>query len=164
MSNLQALPKSKRGHTVAYQNILIAVDLTEEAEEVFAAARNVATEQSSASVSACTIVRPLARTYGGLDMANVVAGAPFEEEMRVQAKDKLKALGEEYGVSADATYVRMGAPAAEIRALAEEIASDLIVIGTHGRHGLGLLLGSTANAVLHGVSCDVLVVKIHSAD
>lgn len=149
---------------MAYQNILIAVDLTDEAEEVFAAARNAADEQSTSSVSACTIVRPLARTYGGLDMANVVAGAPFEEEMRTQAKEKLMALGQEYGVSADTTYVRMGAPAAEIRALAEELKSDLIVIGTHGRHGLGLLLGSTANAVLHGVTCDVLVVKIHPTE
>jgi len=149
---------------VAYQNILIAVDLTDEAEEVFAAARNAADEQNTSSVSACTIVRPLARTYGGLDMANVVAGAPFEEEMHTQAKDKLKALGQEYGVAEGDTYVRMGAPAAEIRALAEELKADLIVIGTHGRHGLGLLLGSTANAVLHGVSCDVLVVKIHPTE
>jgi len=146
---------------VAYQNILVAVDLTDEAEEVFSAARNVAEEQGSVNVAACTIVRPLARTYGGLDMANVVAGAPFEEEMRTQARDKLEALGTEFGVAVENTYVRMGAPAAEIRILAEELNTDLIVIGTHGRHGLGLLLGSTANAVLHGVSCDVLVVKIH---
>ncbi len=149
---------------MAYQNILIAVDLTDEAEEVFAAARNTAQEQQAQNISACTIIRPLARTYGGLDMANVVAGAPFEEEMRGQAKEKLQALGATFGVDPQDTYVRMGAPAAEIRALADELKADLIVIGTHGRHGLGLLLGSTANAVLHGVTCDVLVVKIHPAE
>ncbi len=38
--------------------------------------------------------------------------------------------------------------------------ADLIVLGTHGRHGLGLILGSTANGVLHGASCDVLAVRI----
>ena len=149
---------------MAYQNILIAVDLTDEAEEVFAAARNAADEQATENVSACTIVRPLARTYGGLDMANVVAGAPFEEEMRVQAREKLEALAKEFGVEKQNSFVRMGAPATEIRALADEIKADLIVIGTHGRHGLGLLLGSTANAVLHGVTCDVLVVKIHPGE
>lgn len=149
---------------MAYQNILIAVDLTDEAEEVFTAARNVADEQGSTNLMACTIVRPLARTYGGLDMANVVAGVPFEEEMRTQANDKLTALGKEFGVDAKDSYVRMGTPAAEIRALAENVKADLIVIGTHGRHGLGLLLGSTANAVLHGVACDVLVVKIHPVE
>jgi universal stress protein A len=34
------------------------------------------------------------------------------------------------------------------------------VIGTHGRHGLGLLLGSTVNAVLHGLDTDALAVRI----
>lgn len=148
---------------MGYQNILIAADLTDEAEEVFAAAKNAA-QDDTVTISACTIIRPLARTYGGLDMANVVAGVPFEEEMRAQAKDRLTALGKEFGVNAADAYVRMGAPAAEIRALADEIKADLIVIGTHGRHGLGLLLGSTANAVLHGVECDVLVVRIHAED
>ena len=35
-----------------------------------------------------------------------------------------------------------------------------LVVGSHGRHGLALLLGSTANAVLHGAPCDVLAVRI----
>jgi universal stress protein A len=38
--------------------------------------------------------------------------------------------------------------------------ADLIVIGSHGRHGMGLLLGSTANAVLHGSPCNVLAVRL----
>ncbi len=41
-----------------------------------------------------------------------------------------------------------------------DIDFDLIIIGTHGQHGIALLLGSTANAVLHGVSCDVLAVRV----
>ena len=147
---------------MTYNKILVAVDLTDEAEEVMAAARNVANAEASSRVDAVCVVRPLARTYGGLDMANVVAGVPFEEEMRSQAEDKLRSLGGEFKV--DDVYVRLGTPAYEIRALAEELGTDLIVIGTHGRHGLGLLLGSTANAVLHGVGCDVLVVRIHPQD
>ena len=43
---------------------------------------------------------------------------------------------------------------------AKEHGADLIVVGSHGRHGLALLLGSTANAVLHGAPCDVLAVRI----
>jgi universal stress protein A len=56
--------------------------------------------------------------------------------------------------------VFIGAPAYDIRALAVELKADLIVVGTHGRHGLGLLLGSTANAIIHGVGCDVLAVRM----
>ncbi len=43
---------------------------------------------------------------------------------------------------------------------AREHGVDLIVVGSHGRHGLALLLGSTANAVLHGAPCDVLAVRL----
>ena len=148
---------------MGYNNILVAVDLTEEAEEVLTAARNTADQQDAGSISVVNVVRPLARTYGGLDMANVVAGVPFEEELREQAQTKLAQLAGEFGIPADNVHVKLGTPAFEIRELAEQQGTDLIVIGTHGRHGLGLLLGSTANAVLHGVGCDVLVVKVHPA-
>jgi universal stress protein A len=44
--------------------------------------------------------------------------------------------------------------------MARQQGVDLIVIGGHGRHGLALLLDSTANAVLHGAPGDVLAVRI----
>jgi universal stress protein A len=40
------------------------------------------------------------------------------------------------------------------------MAIDLIVMGTHGQSGLKLLLGSTANSVLHGAGCDILAVRV----
>ncbi len=44
--------------------------------------------------------------------------------------------------------------------MAEEIDSDLIVMGTHGRTGLrGLLAGSVAIAVLRGARCPVLALR-----
>jgi universal stress protein A len=45
--------------------------------------------------------------------------------------------------------------------MANEKNIDLIVIGTHGRSGIKLLLGSTANSVLHGVKQDVLAVRVY---
>ena len=44
--------------------------------------------------------------------------------------------------------------------IAREKSIELVVIGTHGQKGLQLLLGSTANAVLHGAGCDVLSVRV----
>ena len=38
--------------------------------------------------------------------------------------------------------------------------ADVIVVGSHGRHGIALLLGSTANGVLHGATTDVLAVRV----
>lgn len=44
--------------------------------------------------------------------------------------------------------------------IAEENNVDLIVVGSHGRKGIKMLLGSTANAVLHHAGCDVLAVRL----
>ena len=46
------------------------------------------------------------------------------------------------------------------RQLAKALGVDLIVTGGHGKHGLELLLGSTSTSVAHGVSCDLLIVKL----
>ena len=53
-----------------------------------------------------------------------------------------------------------GDPADEIVALAEQEKADLIVMGTHGRTGLGrLLMGSVAEAVVRRTSCPVFTFK-----
>ena len=51
-------------------------------------------------------------------------------------------------LSSDHRHLTYGQPRQEIHRLAEEQGCDLIVVGSHGRHGLALLLGSTANDVL----------------
>jgi len=55
-------------------------------------------------------------------------------------------------------------PDSEIHRLAKDQGLDLIVVGSHGRHGLSLLLGSTSTGVLHGAKCDVLAVRIQKED
>jgi len=53
-----------------------------------------------------------------------------------------------------------GDPASEIVALAKDEKADLIVMGTHGRTGLGrLLMGSTAEAVVRRAPCPVFTFK-----
>lgn len=56
--------------------------------------------------------------------------------------------------------VEEGRPADLILSVAEEIPSDLIVMGSHGRSGMRrLVLGSVAEAVSRGASCPVLMVR-----
>jgi universal stress protein A len=77
-----------------------------------------------------------------------------------EAKKRLHKLAVELSVSEDNVWLEMGSPKAEIVRVAEENKVDLIVVGSHGRHGLALLLGSTANGVLHHTRCDVLAVRL----
>jgi nucleotide-binding universal stress UspA family protein len=58
------------------------------------------------------------------------------------------------------TVIADGPPAAEIARLAESGDFDLVVTGTHGRHGVGrLLLGSVAERVVRDAPCPVLVAR-----
>ncbi len=57
-------------------------------------------------------------------------------------------------------HIRGGQPYQEIIGLAREIAADLIVLSTRGHSGLKhLLLGSTAERVVRGAPCPVLVAR-----
>ncbi len=84
----------------------------------------------------------------------------IQDEIHQQATAQLERFAQSNGIEATNRHIVMGKPEVEIHAKAEELATDLIVIGSHGRSGLALLLGSTANGVLHGAKCDVLAVRI----
>jgi universal stress protein A len=89
--------------------------------------------------------------------------SPFEvdltDEMVESAKTRLSSLAATHGIPEDHCWVEVGSPKVEIIRVAGEIHADLIVVGSHGRHGLGLLLGSTASSVIHHAACDVLAVR-----
>lgn len=143
-----------------YKHVLAAVDVTEEAGQVLAMAREVADEHK-AKLSILTVVKPLTHVYGGLDMVSYTQiSVNFEEEAKAQAKVQVQAMAAEKGVDGDEVHVSVGSPVTQIVDSAERMGADLIVTGSHGKHGLGLMLGSTANGVLHRANCDVLTVRI----
>lgn len=94
----------------------------------------------------------------------VRAGEPIMKEVEAQGYleplvGTLKAKGGRAG-----GRVRIGEPAAEIVAAAEEIGADLIAMTTHGRSGLGrLLFGSVAEAVLRGSPIPVFLMRMTEA-
>lgn len=144
-----------------YRHIIVGLDLSDESEQVLARASAIAnaTATSAASkISLTHIIEPLTFAYGGdipMDLSEV------QEQLQAQAAEQLASLGKAHGIDADSQHVLIGQPATEIHQLADDQVADLIVVGSHGRHGLALLLGSTANGVLHGAKCDVLAVRVH---
>lgn len=142
---------------MSYEHILVAVDLTEECDPVIKRARELATA-SGAKLSLVHIVEPMAMAFGGdapMDFSQL-----YEQQVS-QAKERLERLIAKYPeVTEDNSHVNYGQPRKEIHELAKKQNCDLIVVGSHGRHGLALLLGSTANDVLHGAPCDVLAVRL----
>ncbi|TIH08619.1 universal stress protein [Pseudomonas leptonychotis] len=144
-----------------YLHILVAVDLTEECDPVMHRAQKLATS-SGAKLSVVHIVEPMAMAFGGdvpMDLSML------QQQQFDQARERLGKFSASYPeLGTDHCHLAYGQPRQEIHRLAEEQQCDLIVVGSHGRHGLALLLGSTANDVLHGAPCDVLAVRLKKAE
>ena len=139
-----------------YQRILTAIDLSDEAIPVLQRAAAMA-RQHQAELHLLHVVEPLSLAYGG-DIPMDFSG--IQEELQQQAENSLKRYADQYGIQTDNCHLLTGRPESHIHQLSEELDCDLIVVGSHGRKGLALLLGSTANAVLHGAKCDVLSVRV----
>ncbi|MEE8428073.1 MAG: universal stress protein [Gammaproteobacteria bacterium] len=84
----------------------------------------------------------------------------LEQHLLDNTRAKLADFAKKLGVEDATQWVELGATRHEILRVAEAQSVDLIVIGSHGHHGLQRLLGSTANSVLHGADCDVLAVRL----
>jgi universal stress protein A len=140
----------------AYTHILVGLDLSSESQQVVKRVKSLFTE-SDQKVSLIHIQEPLSFAYGGdipMDLTEV------QNQLEEQAKERLEAIGKELNITQEDQYVIIGQPAHEMHRFATENGVDLIVVGSHGRHGLSLILGSTSTGVLHGSKCDVLAVRV----
>lgn len=91
---------------------------------------------------------------GGVPLAELLAA------LKREGQAFLAAAAQRLGDPPPWQFLKEGAPADEIVAVAGEWQADLIVIGTHGRSGVSrLVLGSTAEAVVRHAPCPVIVVK-----
>ncbi|GLX88376.1 universal stress protein [Pseudomonas weihenstephanensis] len=140
-----------------YSHILVAVDLTDECDPVIYRA-SASAAANGAKLSLIHIVEPMAMAFGGdvpMDLSQL------QQQQFEQANQRLERLIDMYPqLSKDNCKLKYGQPRHEIHGFAKEHGCDLIVVGSHGRHGLALLLGSTANDVLHDAPCDVLAVTL----
>ena len=143
-----------------YQHLLVGLDLSPESQQVVDRVKQLF-PSPDLKISICHILEPLAFTYGGdipVDLSDV------QVQLEEQATERLATLAEQLDVPAENRHIVLGQPANEMRRMAKEQDVDLIIVGSHGRHGLALIFGSTSNSVLHGAPCDVLAVRITEDD
>ncbi|NDH66373.1 MAG: universal stress protein [Gammaproteobacteria bacterium] len=136
-----------------YKRVLFATDFDEVGINAAQKAKKIA-EESGAQLFLVHVVEAIpAYAYPGF------AGfAEVEVAIREQADKELTALAKKLGVDKKHQLLEFGSIKNEVLRVAQEHKIDLIVTGSHGKHGLALLLGSTAEAILHGAQCDILTV------
>ena len=143
-----------------YKRIIAAIDTTDDAKEVLSAAQQLA-EDHGATLCLVTVIKPFTQVYSAIDNPNI---ANLEAGTINEARECLNEHARTLGLTDDHVFLLRGNPAVEIRDLAKELDAGAVVIGTHGRHGMGLMfLGSTASSVLHGTTCDVIAIRITEA-
>ncbi len=140
-----------------YQHILVAIDFSDEIDQVMhKALAMVAGPETRVSLIHVVEYSP----YLFPPDTPLPIDFDLEEQFIVRANERLDELAQRNGLTEASRFVEAGSPTLEIVRVALEQAVDLIVIGSHGRHGLQRILGSTASGVLHTAPCDVLAVRI----
>jgi universal stress protein A len=149
-----------------YTHILLAVDFSAGTDRVVEVAKSLR-DKYGARLSLIHVVDFLPPTYAGDQMLPGYVGdmmlpenVETEQVLIKRAKEQLEDLAKRHGIEDFTRWVEVGSPKEEITRMAEDNKVDLILVGSHGRRGLQLLLGSTANGVLHGAPCDVLAVRV----
>lgn len=139
-----------------YQKILIAIDISDESKQVLETALPII-EINKSAVSVIHVAEHPTTKSGHWGTSN---HQPDEHEVRSRLFETLAERVENAGFESSLINIEFGHSTDLILKTAEMERSDLIVVGSHGRHGIKLLLGSTANGVLHQAKCDVLAVRI----
>ena len=132
-----------------------------------------ATDFSLSTQTILSHVLDLVRHYGATlytvhvmpHMPFVESAAPYPEEIKSSAKQKLAALMASLSLN-DVEHkelIEQGEVAKVLSRIVRDQGIDLIVLGTGGRHGLGkLLLGSVAEEVFRTAECPVLTIGPHA--
>ncbi len=151
-----------------YQRILVALDGSELAEEIFPVVLPLAHAFGS-NVSLIRVVEPVEPPVYAGNMMNHPPQIYYGDlaEMAKQARSEASAyLGaqqdrlEQQGLTVS-SLTPDGAPAQTILDEAQKEGTDLIAMTTHGRGGLGrLVFGSVAEAVLRSAPCPVLLGRV----
>ncbi|WP_290538103.1 universal stress protein [Alcanivorax sp.] len=142
--------------TSPYRRILVAIDCSDESAQVLSRAAGVLSGNDG-ELHLIHVIEPLALAYGAdvpMDVTDLQSG------LMKQARDTADTYAGRYQIPAENVHVELGSIEKTILDQADKLGADLIVVGSHTRSGLALLLGSTARGLVPGAHCDVLAVKV----
>ena len=141
-----------------YKNILLALELEPTSDKPVIARAKEVVQQFDAKLWLVHSIEHLS-SYGAA--YGVAAGIDVDNELKKEAEALMSKISKEANVPAERCIIIEGPAKHVILEEARKAKADLIIVGSHGRHGVQLLLGSTANSVIHGAECDVLAIRVN---
>ena len=142
---------------ISVKNVLFATDFSSTSEAALPYATAICRRFGSTLHAAHVLSdASLLMMTGGVDYVSM---GTIYEDAHTEAKEKLELMSAGFEGIPHHSYVRHGQVWKQLAVIVEENEVDLIVVGTHGRSGLGkLLLGSVAEDILRHAPCPVLTV------
>ena len=138
-----------------YQRILVAIDCSDDTPALLR--RACALAAGTQDIHLIHVIEPLALAYGAdvpMDMSDL------QNSLSERARDTAQRYAGEFSIPTNQVYVELGSIEKTIQDKTDKLGADLIVVGSHTRSGLAILLGSTARGLVPGAHCDVPAVKI----
>jgi len=142
-----------------YQHILLAADYSEHCDTVAGKAKALA-DLYQAKLSLIHVVDNIPMPDTGYGTV-IQLDKDYDDKLLAAEKNKFIQLCRRLEIKPANRWLVWGVPKQEIVRIAAQEQVDLIVAGSHGWHGLALLLlGSTADNILHHAPCDVMVIRL----
>ena len=137
---------------------VVGMDLSRESENAFAAARRLV-DACGGEIVLVNVAFPVGDpnlTYAQRSPQDILRAESIKEQAR-----RVSAIAEAAGPNVTAVQrMAHGSTAEALMEVADEIGAVGIIVGTHGRTGLGrFFVGSTAEELLAHAPCPVLVVR-----
>lgn len=140
------------------KSIVVPIDFSGESKQAVETALEMV--NSPANVHAIHVMFPMDIVAPG-----VVWGGIDEGDREQTVKDHTEKFLHDHHLTGLTVLTRIGDPGTEIADYAKTINADLIIISSHGYHGIKrALLGSVAERVIRHAHCPVLVLRRADAD
>ncbi|MCF6776408.1 universal stress protein [Thiotrichales bacterium 19X7-9] len=134
-----------------YKNILVAINVFEDYQHVFQSALSVAEKMNAKLTLFMVIETSLSFSH---------TSSEDKAKLEKNAKTKLESLIQNTNLKDIDYAIQTGKSNTLISEYAKNNHHDLIILGSHGYHGINSLLGSTSNSILHKAFCDTLIIRI----
>lgn len=141
-----------------YKHIIHPTDLKENHYDLCLKAAKIAT-QFNAKLYLLHVIEPPTM----LQLAQGLGFAEFDKPLKDDALAVMRVLGDSLNLPPEQQYVEIGSIKMNVLEKVQQLACDLIILGSHTPSQLPAFLGSTAHAVVNHAPCDVLTLRSYPA-
>lgn len=140
------------------KTVVVPIDFSEESQHAIEVAKELVDDLSA--LYFVHVLFPLDTVSPG-----VILGDVSDEKREEQTRKSFDKLIEKHGCAGVNVEVLFGNPGLEIADFAARIGAEMIVIPSHGYHGVKrLVLGSVAERVIRHAECSVMVLRRSDAE